>query len=386
MLWTDEHKSLRESVKNFIEKEINPFIDKWEEHPPFPAHELFKKMGKLGFLGISKPEKYGGQGLDYSFNLVFAEEMGNCRNGSIPMAVGVQTDMCTPALARFGSDELCREFLAPAIKGEMVGCIGVSETGAGSDVASLKTTAQKSGDDYIIDGSKMWITNGFQADFMCLLANTSEGAPHKNKSLIMVPMKTKGISVSKPFDKIGMRSSDTVQVFFDQVKVPQRFRIGAENEGFTLQMLQFVEERLYAAASCIKRLEWCVQETIQYSSQRKAFNQSILDNQVVHYRLAEVQTEIEALRGLTYRACETYVSGDAEEATVLASMAKLKAGRLSREVSDACLQYWGGMGFMMENHVARSFRDGRILSIGAGADEVMLGIICKWMGTLPKKR
>jgi citronellyl-CoA dehydrogenase len=386
MILTEEHKSLRESVKNFIDKEINPFIDNWEENPPFPAHELFKKMGKLGFLGISKPEKYGGQGLDYSFNLVFAEEMGNCRNGSIPMAVGVQTDMCTPALARFGSEELCREFLTPSIKGEMVGCIGVSETGAGSDVASLKTTAQKSGDDYIINGSKMWITNGFQADYMCLLANTSEGAPHKNKSLIIVPMKTKGISVSKPFEKIGMRSSDTVQVFFDQVKVPQRYRIGAENEGFTLQMLQFVEERLYAAASCIKRLEWCVRETIQYTSQRKAFNQSILDNQVVHYRLAEMQTEIEALRGLTYRACETYVTGDAEEATVLASMAKLKAGRLSREVSDGCLQYWGGMGFMMENHIARSFRDGRILSIGAGADEVMLGIICKWMGTLPKKK
>jgi citronellyl-CoA dehydrogenase len=386
MILTEEHKSLRESVKNFIDKEINPFIDNWEENPPFPAHELFKKMGKLGFLGISKPEKYGGQGLDYSFNLVFAEEMGNCRNGSIPMAVGVQTDMCTPALARFGSEELCREFLTPSIKGEMVGCIGVSETGAGSDVASLKTTAQKSGDDYIINGSKMWITNGFQADYMCLLANTSEGAPHKNKSLIIVPMKTKGISVSKPFEKIGMRSSDTVQVFFDEVKVPQRYRIGAENEGFTLQMLQFVEERLYAAASCIKRLEWCVRETIQYTSQRKAFNQSILDNQVVHYRLAEMQTEIEALRGLTYRACETYVTGDAEEATVLASMAKLKAGRLSREVSDGCLQYWGGMGFMMENHIARSFRDGRILSIGAGADEVMLGIICKWMGTLPKKK
>jgi citronellyl-CoA dehydrogenase len=386
MKFTPEHEELRKSIRNFVEKEINPHVDKWEESPPFPAHELFRKMGKLGFLGITKPEKYGGLGLDYSFNIVFAEEMGGVKCGSIPMAVGVQTDMCTPALAKFGSEELCREFLVPAIQGEMVGCIGVSETGAGSDVASLKTTATSSGDDYIINGSKMWITNGYQADFMCLLANTSDGAPHKNKSLIIVPMKTKGITVSTPFDKIGMRASDTVQVFFDNVRVPKRNRIGAENQGFTLQMLQFVEERLYAAGSAIKRLEWCVQETIKYTAQRKAFNQSILDQQVVHYRLAELQTEIEALRALTYEATENYVAENQERAVTLASMAKLKAGRLSREVSDSCLQYWGGMGFMTENLIARSFRDGRVLSIGAGADEVILSIIAKSMGTLPKSK
>jgi citronellyl-CoA dehydrogenase len=302
------------------------------------------------------------------------------------MAVGVQTDMCTPALARFGSEELCHEFLTPAISGEMVGCIGVSETDAGSDVAGLKTSAKSDGDDYLINGSKMWITNGAQADFMCLLANTSSGPAHKNKSLLIVPMKTKGITVSKPMDKIGMRASDTVQVFFDEVRIPKRNLIGKENEGFTMQMLQFVEERLYAAGSAIQRLELCVQETIQYTSQRMAFGQSILDNQVVHFRLAELQTEIEALRSLCYQACEIYVAGDTENATTLASMAKLKAGRLSREVSDSCLQYWGGMGFMWENIVSRSFRDGRILSIGAGADEVMLGIICKAMGTLPKRK
>lgn len=383
MIFTAEHQNIRKSVRNFIEKEINPHVERWEEQSPFPAHEVFLKMGQLGFLGINKPEEYGGLGLDYSYNLVFAEEMGTCLSGSIPMAVGVQTDMCTPALAKHGSPELCQEFLKPAIAGEMVGCIGVSETGSGSDVASLKTTAKKDGSDYIINGNKMWITNGHQADFMCLLANTSEGAPHKNKSLIIVPMKTKGISVSKPFDKIGMRASDTVQVFFDNVRVPQRYRIGPENEGFILQMKQFVDERLYASASCIKRLEWCIQETIQYAGQRKAFGSTILDQQVVHYRLAELQTEVEALRGLTYRACEAHING--EDATKLASMAKLKAGRLSREVSDSCLQYWGGMGFMTENAIARSFRDGRILSIGAGADEVMLGIISKYMGTLPKK-
>lgn len=384
MQFTEQHHSLRESVRQFVEKEINPHVDDWEAAGRFPAHELFKKMGRLGFLGINKPEAYGGLGLDVSYNVVFAEEMGACRNGAIPMAVGVQTDMCTPALARYGSDELRREYLAPAIAGDMVGCIGLSETDAGSDVAGLKTSAKLDGGDYVINGSKMWITNGAQADFMCLLANTSEGPAHKNKSLLIVPMKTKGISVSTPFEKIGMRASDTVQVFFDNVRVPKKNLIGKENEGFTMQMLQLVDERLYAAASCIKRLELCIQDTIDYTRQRQAFGQSILDNQVVHFRLAELQTEIECLRSLTYRACETLLEG--KDATPLASMAKLKAGRLSRVVSDACLQYWGGMGFMWENPVARSFRDGRVLSIGAGADEVMLGIICKYMGTLPKKK
>lgn len=383
---TEQHEELRQSVRSFVAKEINPHIEKWEEECRFPAHELFKKMGQMGFLGINKPEKYGGLGLDYSYNLIFAEEMGASHHGSVPMAVGVQTDMSTPALARFGSHELCENFLKPAISGDMVGCIGVSETGAGSDVASLQTTARSDGGDYVINGSKMWITNGAQADFMCLLANTSEGAAHKNKSLIVLPMKTKGISVSTPFDKIGMRASDTVQVFFDDVRISKSHLIGKENEGFTMQMIQFVDERLYAAASSIRRLENCIEETIDYTSQRKAFGQSILDNQVVHFRLAELQTEVEALRSLTYRACAELVDGRHEKATLLATMAKLKAGRLSREVSDSCLQYWGGMGFMSENKVARSFRDGRVLSIGAGADEVMLGIISKAMGTLPKRR
>jgi citronellyl-CoA dehydrogenase len=382
MLFNEQHKALIKSVSAFIEKEINPHVDEWEEKGEFPAHELFKKMGELGFLGIHKPEKYGGLGLDYSYNLAFIEEMGLCRNGAIPMAVGVQTDMCTPALAKHGSDELCREFLAPAISGEMIGCIGVSETDAGSDVASLKTSAKSQGDDYVINGSKMWITNGAQADFMCLLANTSEGQAHKNKTLIIVPMKTKGITISKPFDKLGMRASDTVQVFFDDVRVPKRNRIGEENQGFIIQMQQFQDERLYVAASVLKRLEMCIKETIDYTRQRKAFGKSILDNQSVHFRIAEIQTEIEAVRSLTYRACELMVNG--EDCTKLATMAKLQAGRLSREGADALLQYWGGMGFMWENLLARNYRDGRILSIGGGADEVMLGIICKFMGTLPK--
>lgn len=384
MNFTEEHKSIRRTVKQFVETEIDPFTEQWEKDGHFPAHELFKKMGALGLLGISKPEEYGGLGLDYSYNVVFAEELGACIDAAIPMAVGVQTDMATPALAKHGSKELCEEFLKPAISGEKVGCIGVSEANAGSDVAGLRTFAKSDGDDYVINGSKMWITNGAQADFMCLLANTSEGPVHKNKTLIMVPMKTNGVSVSTPFDKIGMRTSDTVQVFFDNVRVPKRNRVGEENMGFIFQMEQFMDERLYAAASAIKRLEGCVAKTAEYCQERQAFGQSLINKQSIYFRLAELQTEVEALRGLTYMACESRIQG--EDATKLASMAKLKAGRLSREVSDACLQYWGGMGFMWENPVSKSFRDGRVLSIGAGADEIMLEIISKYMGLLAKRK
>jgi citronellyl-CoA dehydrogenase len=345
---------------------------------------VFKKLGSLGMLGLTKPEAYGGAALDYSYSMVFAETLGQIRCGGVPMAIGVQTDMATPALARFGSDELRKEFLAPAIAGDYVACIGVSEPGAGSDVASIKTHAKKDGADYVINGAKMWITNSLQADWMCLLANTSEGAAHKNKTLIILPMKTKGVSVAKKIRKIGMMSSDTGLIHFDDVRVPQRYRIGEEGMGFTYQMQQFQEERLWVAASALTTLENAIRQTIDYTRQRKAFGQSILDNQVVHFRLAELQTEIELLRSLTYRAAAMHVAG--EDVTTLASMAKLKAGRLLREVPDSCLQYWGGMGYTWENPVSRLFRDGRLDSIGGGADEIMLGVIAKQMGTLPGRR
>ncbi|MEA1081286.1 acyl-CoA dehydrogenase family protein [Marinobacter qingdaonensis] len=383
MKFTEEHDALRKTVRDFVEKEINPHCDEWEEAGEFPIHEVFRKLGKLGILGIQKPEEYGGMGLDYSYNLVAAEELGMAHCGGVPLAVGVQTDMCTPAIARFGSDELKRTFLTPAIAGEMVGCIGVSEVGAGSDVAHTTTTARADGDDYIINGSKMWITNSPKADFICLLANTSDDKPHKNKSLIVVPMDSPGISFSKHLNKLGMRSSETAQIFFDDVRVPQRYRIGAEGTGFMMQMMQFQEERMWGAANVIKSLENCIEKTIEYCRERKTFGQPLINNQVIHFRLAELQTEVEALRALTYQACELHVEG--KDATKLASMAKLKAGRLGREVTDSCLQYWGGMGYMWDNPLSRAFRDVRLVSIGGGADEIMLGIICKMMGTLPGK-
>ncbi len=383
MFDSHEHQQLQRTLKRFIESEINPHVDEWEEAGIFPAHALFKKMGELGLLGLTKPVEYGGLGLDYSYSMAMAETLGHVDCGAIPMAIGVQTDMCTPALARFGSDALCREFLAPAISGEMVGCVGVSEAHAGSDVAAIKTHARKDGGDYIINGSKMWITNSLQADWMCVLANTSDGPAHQNKTLVMVPMDTPGVSVGKKIRKIGMNASDTGLIYFDEVRVPQRHAIGEEGQGFVYQMLQFQEERLWAAANAVQTLANCIALTVEWARERAMFGGRLLDNQHVYFKLAELKTEVESLRALTYRAGQLYISG--QDVTELASMCKLKAGRLLRMVPDACMQFWGGMGYSWENRVARMFRDGRLTSIAGGADEVMLGIIAKQMGILPKK-
>lgn len=298
------------------------------------------------------------------------------------MAIGVQADMATPALIRFGSEELKQEFLVPSIAGDVVACLGVSEPGAGSDVASIKTTAIKKGDDFVINGSKLWITNGLQADWICLLANTSGGPPHKNKSLICVPLNLPGVHKARNINKLGMHSSDTAELFFEDVKVPQSYLIGQEGMGFPYQMFQFVEERVFAGASVLLSMERIIFETATYCKERKAFGKSILDNQYVHFRLAELQTEVELLRSLVYRTTDLYMKG--KDVNKLASMLKLKAGRLAREVPDSCLQFWGGMGFTSEVEVSRAYRDNRLLSIGGGADEVMLSIICKYMGTFPK--
>ncbi len=383
MIYTEQHLELQRSIRKFIDQEINPHVEDWEEAGIFPAHELFGKMGALGFLGVHKPVEFGGMGLDYSYALAMTEALGHATCGSVPMAIGVQTDMATPALARFGSDEVREEFLRPSISGDYVAAIGVSEVGAGSDVASVRTNAVKDGGDYVINGGKMWTTNGVQADWICLLANTSDDAVHKNKSLICVPTKAKGVTVARQLDKLGMRSSDTAEFYFEDVRVPRRNLIGDEGAGFTYQMLQFQEERLWGAASALLGMERAIAETIDYTRGREVFGQPLLDNQVIHFRLAELKTEVEALRSLIYRAVETYVGG--ADVTELASMAKLKGGRLMREVADSCLQYFGGMGYMNETPISRFYRDGRLMSIGGGADEVMLSIIAKYMDILPKR-
>lgn len=376
MLFTTEHRALKDSLEAFIAREINPFVDQWEEEGIFPAKPLFRKMGEAGFLGVTKPAAFGGSELDYSYAVVVAETLGTIDCGGIPMAIGVQTDMATPALARFGNDEVRRNFLAPSISGDFVACLGVSEPGAGSDVAGVRTFARKDGGDYVINGTKMWTTNGTQADWMCLLAVTDGEAPaHKNKTLICLPMDTPGISTAPRFKKLGQRSSDTTQVFFEDVRIPQANRIGEEGQGFLYQMKQFQEERIWAAASHLRAMERVVAQTRDYAANRKMFGRTTLDFQYVAYTLAELDMEIELLRSIVYRAAEALVAG--EDVTRLATMAKLKLGRLARHVADTCLQFWGGMGYMWDSPVSRAFRDFRLSAIGGGADEVMLQILSK---------
>ena len=382
MKLSHEHHELQRSVKRWIDEQINPHVDEWEAAGIFPAHQVFKQMGDMGWLGLCKPTDNGGLGLDYSYGAVLAEALGHMQCGGVPMAIGVQTDMATPALAEHGSAELRAEFLTPAIQGELVACLGVSEVGGGSDVASIKATAKKDGDDYVINGGKMWTTNGTQADFCCLLANTSEGAPHRNKSLIIVPMNTPGVTASKPLKKMGMHSSDTAQLHFDQVRVPRRYLIGEEGMGFIYQMEQFQIERLWGAMNNVGMAQRAIDTTIAYTRERQVFGRAVLDNQAVHFKLAEFQAELECLRAVCWQAVELIVDGG--DATYLATVAKLKAGRLMRTIADGCLQYWGGMGYVDESPISRIYRDGRLTSIGGGADEVMLQILCKSMGILPR--
>lgn len=376
--FTEEHEMFRKSVRAFVEKEIQPYVDDWEKAEIAPLHDLFKKMGSLGFLGLNYPAQYGGAEADIWFTVVLAEELARSGAAGIPMATFVQTDMATPALARHGSDDLRQKYLAPAISGDMVCAIAVSEPDAGSDVARIKTRAVRDGDDYIINGSKLYITNGTQADWLCLLARTSPGDDYHGMSLIIVPTDLAGFTVSKKLKKLGNHSSDTALLTFENVRVPASNRIGEEGMGFYYQMEQFQVERLVGALGGVAGAECAVRDTIRYCQERHAFNKPLIANQWIQFKLAELLTEIEAARHLNYACAAKIEAGaDSMEVTRIASMCKLKAGRLMREVADTCLQFYGGMGYMEETPISRYFRDARLTSIGGGADEVMLGIIAK---------
>lgn len=385
MLFTEEHRALKNTVLKIMDEHINPYVNEWEEAEIFPAHKIMKIMGNAGLLGISKPEKYGGLDLDFTYEMVLAETLGGCRANGVSTSIGVQTSMCTPALANYGNEELKQEFLIPTIAGDMVGCIGVSEEAAGSDVASTRTHARRDGDDYVINGEKMWITNGVQGDWICLLCNTSQDAgPHRNKSLIIVPLKTKGVSVARKLDKMALKCSDTAQLFFDDVRVPARNLIGEENMGFIYQMRQFQEERLYISARALRGCEVAIEDTIEYTRMRKVFGETLLDKQVVYHKMAELQSLVEAGRALLYRTAEEYAGGN--DVTKLASMTKYFIGTLCNKIPNECLQYWGGQGFMNENWISRGYRDLRLTSVGGGANEIMLEVIAKQMGIFPGKQ
>lgn len=380
--FNDEHEMLRTTVRQFVEKEINPNVDAWEDGRTFPAHDLFKKMGDLGLLGITYPEAVGGMGLDYWYQVVMLEEVGRAHCAGVPMAIAVQTDMATPALAEFGTSWQKETFLKPAVMGTAVFSIAVSEPDAGSDVAAIQTRAVADGDDYLINGSKMWITSGTQSDYLTLLARTSDDRGFKGMSLIIVPTDAPGFSVSRKLEKLGNHSSDTAILSFDNVRVPQSYRIGLEGQGFLLQMKQFQKERLAGVVMGVSGMERIIRLTIDYCRQRETFGKPLIENQWIQFKLCELLTEVEALRQLAYHCTRVLVAGG--DMTKEVSMAKLKAGRLARDVADTCLQFHGGMGYVEEYPIARYFRDARLLSIGAGADEIMLGIIAKYEGILTK--
>lgn len=376
--FTEEHNAFRQLVRDFVEKEIQPHAEEWEEAGIFPARELFGKMGKLGLLGVEYDEKYGGQGADHLYTVIFHEELGRSGVGGVTMGIAVQTDMATPSLHRFGSEELKEQYLRPALRGEAVTSIAVTEPDAGSDVAAIRTRAVRDGDDWIINGSKIFITNGTQADWICLLARTSDEPGYGSFSQIIVPTDTPGFRVSRSLKKLGMHSSDTAELTFTDLRVPVSNTIGEIGRGFYQQMQQFQNERMAACYAQPASARRALERTAEYLKTRKAFGKPLIDKQYVNFRLAELSARVDMLQHYNYACAEAYMRG--EDTTRFATIAKLEAGRLAREVASTCLQFHGGMGYMEETWTARALRDSTLLSIGGGADEVMLYVLSRLDG------
>lgn len=380
MLLSEDHEKFRRSVRGVLEREIVPHADEWEEAGAFPGHQVFGALGRAGLIGLEYDPAYGGQGADHSYTLVLGEELGRMGCAGVAVAISVQTDMATPSLHRFGSTDLKQRYLAPALRGEQVASIAVTEPDAGSDVAGIRTRAERDGDEWVINGAKLYITNGTQADWLCLLARTSEpdDAGYRGMSQIVFPTATPGFSVSRKLDKLGNRSSDTAELSFVDARVPVANTIGEVGRGFQQQMTQFQNERLIAAYIAVGAMERAIERTVEYLKERAAFGRPLLANQYLQYRLAELTAEVDLLRQYNRTAAEAYVAG--QDTSRFATIAKLKAGRLQREVADTCLQFHGGVGYMEETWIARFFRDARLLSIGGGADEVMLQVLARMDG------
>ena len=376
MPFTQDHHDFRKVVRQFVENEINPHVEAWEQEGMMPLHDVFSQMAQLGLLGLEYDPEYGGQGADHLFTAVLAEEFGRADHGSVGMALGVQVDMATPSLHRFGTPEQKEQFLAPALRGEAVAAIAVTEPGAGSDVAAIRTRAVRDGDEWIINGSKMYITNSVQADWLCLLARTSEeSSGYSGMSQIIVPTDVPGFEVSKKLDKLGMRASDTALLTFSDVRVPVANTLGEAGRGFQQQMDQFVQERMWANYTTVGSIDRALERTRQYTQQREVFGKPLAKSSFVAFKLAELAAEADLLRHYNYAAAEAFIAG--ENVTRFATIAKYKAGKLSREVADWCLQFHGGIGYIEETWTARFLRDSRLTGIGGGADEVMLDVLAR---------
>ncbi len=373
MKLTAEHEQFRKAVRQVVENDINPHVDEWEAAGIFPAKQVFSKLAEIGALGLEYDPEFGGQGADHSYTLVLAEELGRIDCAGVPMAIAVQAGMATPSLAKYGSPELKQKYLVPALRGEMVAAIGVSEPDAGSDVSGIRTKAVRDGDEWVINGRKMWITNGTQADWLCLLVRTSDEGGYSGMSQIIVPTATPGFSVGRKIEKMGNWSSDTAELVFEDVRVPVSNTIGEVGRGFQQQMIQFLDERLIGAYMAVASMRKALDKTKDYLQQREAFGKPLLANQYLQYKLAELYADVDVLEAYNRNCAERYLAG--EDVTKISTIAKLKAGRLQRVVADTCVQFHGGMGYAEENWPARYFRDSRLTSIGGGADEVMLRVL-----------
>jgi citronellyl-CoA dehydrogenase len=375
---TDEHQIFRKTLRDLFEREIEPYVDEWEAARTFPAHELFPKLGAVGLLGLEYETAYGGMGADHSFTVVAGEEMGRISCGGIPMAMAVQMSMATPALARYGSDELKAKYLAPTIAGELVASIAVTEPDAGSDVAGIRTRAVRDGDEWVINGAKLYITTGTQSDWLCLLARTGDEPGYRGMSLIVVPTAIDGVVVSRKLEKLGMWSSDTAELSFTDVRVPVSNTIGEIGRGFQQQMAQFQAERLITMYKQVGAIEQALLRTRGYLVERQAFGQPLMANQHLQFALAELSARHDMLKHYARAAADAVLRG--EDATLFATIGKLMGSRLQREVADAAVQFHGGIGYMAEHWASRFYRDTRLDSIGAGADEVMLRILARMDG------
>jgi len=375
--WTPEHQMIRETVQKFTEERLTPHRNEWDKAGEFPARELLKEMAELGLLGIRYPEEYGGLGLDWWSSAAYVEAICHARNGGVVMSLLVHTDMATPVIAEIGTAEQKEEFLAPAIRGEKIAALGVTEPGAGSDVANIRTTARRDGDDYIINGAKTYITNGSFADFIVLAVRTGEDG-HGGISLVLFPTDTPGFTVGRKLDKLGTRSVDSSELSFEDCRIPRRYLLGQENAAFFHIMQNFQGERLVAALMACEGMKICLDDAIRYGRERKAFGRPIGRFQVWRHKFAEHLTALQAARMLTYSAVDT-INGD-QDPTLQVSMAKLFAGDLAQKVAYDCLQFHGGYGFIEEYDIARHYRDVRLLPIGGGTAEVMKEIIGKWSG------
>ncbi|MGQ9558253.1 MAG: acyl-CoA dehydrogenase family protein [Desulfurispora sp.] len=376
-VFTEEHQQVRQTIRKFVEKEIVPHVEEWEKQGYF-ADWVFPRLGELGFLGLRYPEKYGGAGGDYFMGIVLAEELARSGCGALAMAVAVQTDMATPPIMQFGTEEQIQKYLIPAIQGQKVACLGITEPNAGSDVASIETRAVRDGDHWVINGRKIFITNGVRADFIVLVAKTDPALGYNGVSLFLVDKGTPGFYVTRKLEKVGMRSSDTAELLFEDCRVPVENLLGQENRGFHQIMWELQGERLMGMACAVAGAQRTLEKTLEYARQRSQFGRPLVKFQVIAHRLAEMATEIEAARQLVYSTARKYAAGQYPVQEI--AMAKLICARTSYRVADTALQIHGGYGYMMEYDVQRAWRDSRLNRIGGGTDEIMLEIISKSLG------